>query len=238
MFSSTIVSLALASSALANVFLTSPVASSVFTAGQQATISWQDDGNNPSLVQFGTATFAIYVGNAIQQTPLQTIATSVNVSSLSSISFTPSASIGPNSGEYFLRVTSQSFKNPSSPQYFEEAFSAKFTCAINITFSLVDPLILCLLSKNSLAGMSGTFNSSVQAEINGQSTAPIGVPSAAAAGSAAPAASVTGAGTTIAPASASPSATTSSTSANSAGKPVIATSFVAFVAALIGASLL
>ena len=47
--------------------MTSPVASTTFTGGQQATVSWQESGNAPTLAQFGNATFAIYVGNAIEQ---------------------------------------------------------------------------------------------------------------------------------------------------------------------------
>jgi hypothetical protein len=47
--------------------LTSPTASSTFSGGQQATISWIDDGTAPSLAQFGAASIAIYTGNAIQQ---------------------------------------------------------------------------------------------------------------------------------------------------------------------------
>ncbi|KAF8558614.1 hypothetical protein OG21DRAFT_1404714 [Imleria badia] len=215
MFTFAVVPLALAASVLANVFLTSPVGTTTFTAGQTATVSWQDSGSAPSLAQFGNATFAIYVGNAIEQTPLQTIATYINVSTVNSVSFTPLAVIGPNSNEYFIRVTSQTLMNPSSPQYPEEAFSAKFT----------------------LAGMTGTFNSSVQAEINGQSTAPIGGPTGSASMTMA-----TGTGTsaptittgTGSPATASPS----SSSSSGAGKPVMATGLVVLVATLIGASFL
>ncbi|KAI9567698.1 hypothetical protein HD554DRAFT_931445 [Boletus coccyginus] len=228
MFSSAFVALALAASALANVFLTSPVASTTFTAGQQATLSWQDSGEAPSLAQFGKATFAIYVGNAIQQTPLQTIATSVNVSSTSSLTFTPQPDIGPNSDEYFIRVTSEVYKNPSSPQYFAEAFSAKFT----------------------LAGMTGSFNATLQAQIDGQSTAPIGATSTASSPSATGGSTATGASASVsstskaastaskAASTASAATSTATTSANGAGKPAITTGFVALVAALIGASLL
>ncbi|KAF8843538.1 hypothetical protein BDN67DRAFT_860746, partial [Paxillus ammoniavirescens] len=152
MFRSVLVPLALAASALANLYITSPIATTTFTAGQQATISWQDNGQSPTLFQFGNATFAIYVGNAIQQTPLQTIVTNVNVSTTSSLVFTPDGTIGPDSSEYFVRVTSLTFMDPTQPQFPQEAFSAKFT----------------------MTGMTGTFNSSIQAQIDGQSTAPIG----------------------------------------------------------------
>ncbi|KIK82631.1 hypothetical protein PAXRUDRAFT_153602 [Paxillus rubicundulus Ve08.2h10] len=210
MFGSVLVSLALAASALANLYVTSPIATTTFTAGQQATISWQDNGQSPTLLQFGNATFAIYVGNAIQQTPLQTIVTNVNVSTTSSIVFTPDGTIGPNSSEYFVRVTSLTLMDPTQPQFPAEAFSAKFT----------------------MTGMTGTFNSSIQAQIDGQSTAPIGPTASSGPSASNPAVKATSlsASTTKATASATPSS-------NAAGKPVV-TGLVGFVAALIGASLL
>jgi len=208
---SAVVSLAFAASALANLYVTSPVATTTFTAGQQATISWEDNGQSPTLVQFGTANFAIYVGNAIQQTPLQTIATNVNVSSTSSLVFTPDGTIGPNSDEYFVRVTSLTLMDPTQPQYYEEAFSAKFT----------------------LAGMTGSFNATLQAEIDGQSTAPIGATTHASSATA----SATAVKTSSVAATTSGASSTPSASSNAAGKPVV-TGFVGFVAALIGASLL
>jgi len=47
--------------------ITSPVASTTFTGGQQATITWQDDGLTPTLASFGPAMVGVYVGNANQQ---------------------------------------------------------------------------------------------------------------------------------------------------------------------------
>ncbi|KAH7883062.1 hypothetical protein F5I97DRAFT_1901614 [Phlebopus sp. FC_14] len=214
MFSSLFVSLGLAASALANVYITSPVASSTFPAGQQATVSWMDNGQAPSLAQFGPAIISIYVGNADQQTLLQTIATNVNVSNTSSVSFTPEGSIGPNSNQYFIRFESINLKDSAQPQYPEMAFSAKFT----------------------MTGMTGNFNSSVQAEIDGQSTAPIGTPTTTPAGaSAIPSMVKTTASTTIHSSTSVPSPT-----ANSADKLNIANlaSCVGTAAALIGASLL
>ncbi|KXN89758.1 hypothetical protein AN958_05298 [Leucoagaricus sp. SymC.cos] len=140
-----------ASPALATVFLTSPVASSTFHGNQQATISWQDDGSAPSLQDFGNAMVSIYVGNAQQQVQLQLIVPGVNVATTSSIQFTPDPSIGPNSNEYFVRIESLAAKDPKNPQFPAEAFSAKFT----------------------MDNMGGTFNSTVQALIAGQSTAPL-----------------------------------------------------------------
>jgi len=152
MFSSIFVALTLSASAFANVFVTSPVASTTFVGGHQATVSWQDDGSAPTLQSFGPAMVSIYAGNAQQQTLLQTISPNIDVSKLSTIQFTPDPTIGPNSNQYFIRFQSISLKDATSPQYPALAFSAKFT----------------------MSGMSGQFNATVQDQINGQSTAPIG----------------------------------------------------------------
>jgi hypothetical protein len=152
MFSQSLVVLALAAApALATVFVTSPVASTTFHGGQPATISWQDNGTPPLLQDFGNAKVSIYAGNAQQQTSLQLIVPSVNVATTSSIQFTPEANIGPNSNEYFIRIESLGAKDPLNPQFPALSFSAKFT----------------------LDNMSGTFTPDVQAEIDGQSTAPL-----------------------------------------------------------------
>jgi len=152
MFSSTFVVLALSTSAFANVFVTAPVATTDFTAGQPCTVSWQDDGQQPTLQAFGPAIVSIYAGNSQQQTLLQTITPSVDVSTTQSIIFTPDATIGPNANQYFVRFQSLSLKDATQSQYPALAFSAKFT----------------------MSSMTGTFNASVQSEIDGQSTAPIG----------------------------------------------------------------
>lgn len=47
--------------------VTSPVASTSWAAGQQQTISWQDDGATPNLQSFGPAKVTLGVGNAITQ---------------------------------------------------------------------------------------------------------------------------------------------------------------------------
>ncbi|KAJ3716587.1 hypothetical protein EV361DRAFT_911312 [Lentinula raphanica] len=152
MFAKVVLLSALVSSALATVFITSPTSSSTFTAGQTATITWQDNNVAPLLAAWGNASVGIWTGNANQQTLLQQVVASVNVSTTTSIQFTPNASIGPNGQEYFIRMESLTLKDANNTQYPEMAFSALFT----------------------MASMTGTFNSSVSAEIAGQSTAPIG----------------------------------------------------------------
>ncbi|KAH9474775.1 hypothetical protein JR316_0013240 [Psilocybe cubensis] len=151
MFSKFVVALTLASTAFATVFITEPFGVTTYAAGKEATIRWKDDGNAPSLAEFGPAKISIYVGNSRQQTSLQLLADDIDVSKNSSLAFTPNATIGPNSSEYFIRVESLSLKDPSQPTIPALAFSARFT----------------------LTGMTGTFSAAVQSQIAGQSTAPL-----------------------------------------------------------------
>ncbi|TCD68791.1 hypothetical protein EIP91_009805 [Steccherinum ochraceum] len=143
---------ACAQGALGALFITSPVASTTWAAGQQQTLSWQDDGQAPNLQAFGPALVTVAIGNAIQQTSLQTVVSSVDVSTTSSIVFTPDQTMGGNSNDYFIRIQSLGLKDATQPQYPALAFSAKFT----------------------LSGMTGQFNSTVQQQIDGTATAPIG----------------------------------------------------------------
>jgi hypothetical protein len=193
MLSSAFVALALSASAFANVFVTNPTASTTFNGGKSATVSWQDDGKQPTLQAFGPAIVSIYAGNSQQQTLLQTVSPSVDVSTTQSVVFTPDATIGPNGNEYFIRIQSISLKDATQTQYPALAFSAKFT----------------------MAGMTGTFNATVQSQIDGQSTAPIG-------GTAAPSSSS---------AAASPSVMSSSSKASSSGSASTSASKTAAAAA-------
>jgi hypothetical protein len=190
MFSTPFILLSLVSSTLATVFITSPVASTTFNAGQQATISWQDSGSAPSLKDFGASKISVYVGNAQQQTQLQEIVPSVDVSTTSSVQFTPDATIGPNGNEDFIRFESLNLKDTAAPQFPALAFSAKFT----------------------MAGMTGQFSAAVQAQIDGQSTAPI-----AGQTSAAPAGQTSGGGVATVTKSASGSSSKASGSATKTG---------------------
>jgi len=143
---------------------------------------------------------SIYAGNSQQQTLLQTITPNVDVSKISTIQFTPDATIGPNDDQYFIRFQSISLKDATNPQYPALAFSAKFT----------------------MSNMSGQFNASVQAQIDGQSTAPIGG-TAAATTPAATNAATTASKSTVASSSGSKTTSKTSTasgasSTNGAGK--------------------
>jgi hypothetical protein len=223
MFTSTLILLALSASAFANVFVTSPVATTTFHGGQQSTVSWQDDGNVPTLQAFGPAKVSIYAGNAQQQTLLQSISTSVDVSTTSSIQFTPDPSIGPNSDEYFIRVESISLKDANQTQYPALAFSAKFT----------------------MDDMTGTFTPAVQSQIDGQTTAPLAgatTSSGSASATSTSAYTTTGAKTTSS-GTPSKSATTPSSTAKSAtsgaqGHSAVSLAAVAAVAAFFGIALL
>lgn len=150
MFSKALLVLSLISVAFATVYVINPVASTTDTGGQIAEVAWQDDGNSPTLAQFGSAMISIYAGNAQQQTSLQLINANVNVATTSSVNFTVNPSIGPNSNHYFIRFQSLSGTDTKGTPY--EAFSAQFT----------------------LTSMTGTFSAAVLAEIAGQSTAPLG----------------------------------------------------------------
>jgi len=150
MFSKALLIFSLISVAFATVYVTTPTAATTYSGGKSATINWIDNGVPPTLAMFGPASISIYAGNAQQQTNLQIVSNNTDVSSTSTITFTVDPTIGPNSNHYFMRFESLTGKDNTSTPY--EAFSAQFT----------------------LDSMSGSFSSSVLAEIAGQSTAPLG----------------------------------------------------------------
>jgi len=144
-FSSIFVTFALCvSSALATIYITSPTADTTFDGGANATITYEDDGTVPTLSDWGFASVGIFVGSVTSQIQLQLIDGSLNVSDVSTLQFTVDPTIGPDSGDYFIRFQSLSYVN-STTGYPAEAFSAKF----------------------NLDQMTGTFNSSVSAVIGG-----------------------------------------------------------------------
>jgi hypothetical protein len=149
MFSKALLISSLCSVAFATLLVTEPIATTTYHGGTGgAVVTWQDNGTAPLLSAYGSSTISIYVGNAKQQTPLQLLST-VDVSTTSTVTFTPDATIGPNGNEYFIRIQSVSGQDSTGTPL--QAFSAKF----------------------SLDTMTGTFNASVQAEISGQTTAPL-----------------------------------------------------------------
>ncbi|KAA1471922.1 hypothetical protein DENSPDRAFT_880874 [Dentipellis sp. KUC8613] len=196
MFSTALVAVLLASSpvALGKIFTTAPVASTNWQAGQSVSVTWQDDGSAPNLQAFGLANIGLYAGSQIQQTLLQDIG-NVDVSTTNSIQFTPSASVGPNGASYFIRFTSANLKDPNTPTFPAEAFSAIFT----------------------LSGMSGQFNATVQAQIAG-SAAAASAPAASTPAASSPAASTPAASGSSAAKTSSASHSAASTTASSTPK--------------------
>ncbi|KAG8923718.1 hypothetical protein FRC02_010964 [Tulasnella sp. 418] len=199
---------ALVSQASAEIFITSPVATTTCTGGQPCKISWNDDGKAPVLAQIGACTVGLYVGNQQQQTKLQDIQ-SVDVSAVSEISFTPDAAVGENSNQYFIRFDSVNLKQAAAPQFPYQSFSAKFT----------------------LGGMTGKFTDAVKAQLAGTTgagaastpAATVAPATSAAAGGASSAAGVTTSVVkSVAPTTtASRAATTSSGSSNGAVSIVV-----------------
>jgi len=156
-----------------------------------------DDGSSPNLTAFGPANVGLWVGSTTQQTQLQTIG-NVDVSTVSQLSWTPDASVGANYNAYFIRFTSVNLKDPNQTAINanEEAFSAKFT----------------------LTGMTGTFNSSIQAEISG-SAASGAAPTASGKSATQPSGTSAAAASTVKPSSAASSA--AAKSSNDVGQMVV-----------------
>jgi len=148
MFSKALLISSLISVAFATLSITEPFASPTYSGGQLARVSWQDDGKSPAITAFGLSKISIYAGNSQQQTSLQTINGSFDVSTASSLNFTVDPTIGPNDDHYFIRIESINGKNGTNPLL---SFSGQFT----------------------LNNMTGTFSASVLSEIAGQSTAPL-----------------------------------------------------------------
>ncbi|KAF8188055.1 hypothetical protein BJ912DRAFT_904135 [Pholiota molesta] len=213
MFCKALVVLATASAAFATVFVTAPVAATSYTGGQPAVVTWQDDGHTPSLAQFGPSKISIYAGNAQQQTSLQTLNASIDVSQVSTLNFTPDPTIGPVSSEYFIRFESLSLKDATQPQFPALAFSAKF----------------------HLDGMTGVFTADVLSQIAGQSTAPLASQTTTVAAATTAAATTTG--TSKPAASGTTSAKATSTSKASGALSVHASWATALLGALVGVTM-
>ncbi|KAH9929067.1 uncharacterized protein BXZ73DRAFT_102220 [Epithele typhae] len=204
---------------LATIYITAPVAATSWAAGTQQTIQWNDDGTNPALASWGSASVGIYVGSSSSQVLLQSITPSVDVATTSSIVFTPDASMGSNGQYYFVRFDSLNLTSTTNAPYMQQSFSSKFT----------------------LTGMTGTFNSTVGALVSSAGSAGIGSTTGAAGASTAASASTTGSKI----ATSTKSSSSSSASAAAAGKngamsslPISALSVAAGVAATVFSAML
>ncbi|KAJ7045392.1 hypothetical protein C8F04DRAFT_1064638 [Mycena alexandri] len=195
-----VVVLAVASSTYAALSFTSPTQAISFAGGQQANITWIDDGAAPALAQFGLAKASIYAGNSISQTSLLTISESIDVTNPMFLVFTPDASIGPNSDQYFIRFESLALKDAANPAIPALAFSHTFT----------------------MSAMTGVFDAEVLSEIAGQSTAPIGGTGAAAAAAPSTAPSTPAAGASTKSAASTAKSAAPSTSGSKSAKSAAA----------------
>ncbi|KAL5478415.1 hypothetical protein ACEPAI_2599 [Sanghuangporus weigelae] len=202
MFGRLVFLVSLVASGMAKPFLTSPVEGTVCSGGSTCNINWQEDNVAPLLAEFGDASVGLYVGNVRQQTMVQSISDSVNVATTASISFTIDPNAGPDDSIYFIRLDSLTSRNGTVPN---QAFSAKFT----------------------LNGMSGTFNSTVQAQINAAADGT----AASGAASSTPAATSSGltrvsSSSASRTASSTASASSAAASANTAGRVGVANGLV------------
>jgi len=186
-FAATLVA-SLAPQALATIFITEPVLSTTCTAGSVCNVRWNDDGNAPTLSTIGASSVGLYVGSVQQQTLLQDITDSIDVSTASSVQWTPDANVGSNGNFYFVRFSSLALKDTTNVNFPYQSFSAKFT----------------------LNGMTGTFNSTVQSQINGATVVPTGT----SVGASVP----TGSSTSGTPVSVTPSGSPSGTAASNTSK--------------------
>jgi len=133
----------------ATIYVTQPVASTVCAAGAPCTLAWNDDGNAPSLATIGACSIDLCTGGVQQQTCLENLSPSTDVSQTAQLSYTVNPSIGESGNMWFIKFTSLAYKDPTNPQFPFTAFSAKVT----------------------LTGMTGTFNATVESEIQGATVA-------------------------------------------------------------------
>lgn len=201
---------ALVSQTAATIYVTEPTASTICTAGTACNVRWNDDGNAPVLATIGVCSVDLYTGGVQQQTFLQNIG-SVDVSTNAYVTYLPDATVGSNGNMYFVKFTSLAFKDPANPTFPFTSYSAKFT----------------------LNGMTGTFNSTVQAQIDGvaSSAAAVSTPAAAAGVTTTPGASAAAKTTVVASAAKSAVASASATHANgaiSATAPGVVSSTIGF----------
>jgi hypothetical protein len=135
---------AVAPQALAVLDVTSPVATTTCSGGAVCQVAWQDDGTAPTLAAMGASSVSVYTGNQQQQTLLQLITASVDVSTTAALEFTVDPTIGPDGDFYFIRFSSIALKDPTNAAIPFLSFSHIFT----------------------LDDMTGVFNATVQAEVN------------------------------------------------------------------------
>lgn len=182
--------------------------------GKQLTVEWNDNGQAPRRRDWGRVNIFLATGSQNVQYKLQTLDTNVDYNAGQG-SYHIDPTVGPTGGYYFLRLEGTNTTTHSVPAM---AFSARFR----------------------LEDMTGTFNSTVMATVQGTSgTAQLSATSASASSTpSAPAVSSAPASTpvtlaTIAPAP-SASANTSQISVKSVSGAQVANKMVGYVSALVG----
>lgn len=116
----------------------SPCRSTNGSGGKNLDVEWKDDGSSPKASDWGNINIYLATGSHDVQYKLQTLDTNVAYNKGTG-SYKIDADSGPSGGFYFLRFEGTA-GNGTPPM----AFSARF----------------------SLNGMSGTFNSTVQAQLS------------------------------------------------------------------------
>ncbi|KAL9937894.1 hypothetical protein V8E36_003439 [Tilletia maclaganii] len=131
-------------SAQAGVYITTPEASTKERGGRNIEIQWRDDHKAPRLKNWGNLTFWLATGSPTTQFMLQRLATDVRPNA-HSVKAKLDASVGENSAQYFVRVVgAATLKDDTHP----ETYSARF----------------------QISGMTGKFNSTVQAALKSAGT--------------------------------------------------------------------
>lgn len=112
--------------ALANIYITNPVAASIIVAGANFTVTWQADPDLalPRATSFGMTNVGLYTGSINTQTRILSLGQVADpVGGTNRLSITIPATAGPNSAEYFIRFDSANSTLAAPIQ----AFSARFT---------------------------------------------------------------------------------------------------------------
>lgn len=102
------------------------------------------------MAAIGPSSIDLYTGSVNQQTFLQNLAASVDVSKTDSISAMINQTVGESGPNYFVRFRSLALKDTTNPQYNYQAYSAKF----------------------DIEDMTGKFNATVLAQISADPNQP------------------------------------------------------------------
>ncbi|TXT16004.1 hypothetical protein VHUM_00507 [Vanrija humicola] len=204
---------ALASTARAGVYITSPTASSIVQAGETINVAWQDDGAGAKLADIGPSSIDIAVGSQLTQVVVQNLAEDVDVSKAQTVTATIDPTIGEDGQYYFVRVTSNSLRNGTLPY---QSFSARFTIR-NTNGTWTAQQAGLVNQSTSAVGPSGTASASRTSALPSGSASAASSSGSAAAGSAS-ASSASASASAVSHASGA-SASAASASASASNKP-------------------